>query len=125
MDYSAMMRMFGGGKPAGGTGTNPVPSGVPGATPMITGDDFGPARRRLGGALGGFGQGLMSPEMRKTYGTARVGGYHDLMQNQEIGDFVQGGISQELMKKFQDYQSRVAPAKRGMLSGMPDTGYNQ
>ena len=42
----------------------------------------------LAGSLSGFGQGMMDQNMRRTYGTARSGGYHDLMENQQINRFV-------------------------------------
>lgn len=44
--------------------------------------------KAAGGMVGGFGQGLMDQNMRRTYGTARSGGYHDLMENQQINRFV-------------------------------------
>lgn len=53
--------------------------------------DYSAMMRGAGGALGGFGQAMMSPDMRKTYDVARSGGYQDLMQNQKIGDFVRTG----------------------------------
>jgi hypothetical protein len=69
---------------AGGIG-GMAPKTTPGSP---TGDIF---KRRLGGALGGFGQGLMSPEFRGTYNTAATGGYQDLIQKQHVNDFVRTG----------------------------------
>lgn len=59
-------------------------SAVPGGSLMTK---FG---RGVGGTMSGFGQGLMDQKMRRTYGTARAGGYQDLMQDQQIGDFIRG-----------------------------------
>jgi hypothetical protein len=111
MGFSSLMS--GGGRGAGGGGGVGAPFGMgalnlpfglnnlrgpggPGVGPTpVAGGDGGAGgdsmRRGFAGALGGFGQGMMDQNMRRTYGTARSGGYYDLMENRNIGDFVRTG----------------------------------
>lgn len=69
--------------------------------------------RRVGGALSGFGQGLMDTGMRRTFGTAGSGGYEDLMQKQKIGDFVRTGGRKKAREIFSDDSSDVTMAAVG------------
>ena len=103
MDYDAMMSLG-----SGGGGSKP-PMGEEGG-----GDKFGPFRRRLGGMLGGFGQAMMDNEARKTFGVARTGGYQDLMENNQIQDFVTGDGTPKLQQQQQDVQAKMQPYKRGV-----------
>lgn len=98
--------------------------GVPvagGYSALMGGAGSGGFGRALGGALGGFGQGMMDQNMRRTYGTARAGGYHDLMENNQIQDFVTGDNTQGLQMKFQDILGRMGGARRGQqpMPGAP------
>ena len=66
--------------------------------------------RGIAGSLGGFGQGMMDQNMRRTYGTARSGGYHDLMEDQQINRFVnaQPGKANATKAKIQELLSDPA-----------------
>ena len=82
--------------------------------------DYSQMMRMGGGMVGGMGQGLMSQDFRRTYGAARSGGYGDLMENQNIQDFVTGDEgSRDLTKRFQDLRSRMLGPGRGMQQPMP------
>ena len=90
--------------------------------------DYSAMMRMGGGMLSGIGQGMMDRGMRQSYGAARTGGFRDLMENQDVGDFIKGGVRPDLLTRYQDLKARMQPAMRGVPSGMPGTGatgYNQ
>lgn len=77
--------------------------------------------RGLGGAMGGFGQAMMDQNFRRTYSTARGGGYSDLMQNQRIGDFIRGndwmhGLKRKVSSILTD--PSLETAERGIVGGV-------
>ena len=87
--------------------------GSGGASGVDGGGDLAKYGKLLAGSLGGFGQGMMDQNMRRTYGTARSGGYHDLMQNQQIGDFVNGDLDPSIIQRYQEIRANLSAPKRG------------